>query len=197
MLDIGWSELLVVAVVAVVVVGPKDLPKLMRTLGFYAGKVRRTAADFQRQFKEAMSESEADEVRKNIEAISANMGTAADFVAPVDKPLMTPMAEPARTALGAPPLGTREVEPQATAKPKRTKAKGARAKEAPSEGAPAKRAKPAKAATVAKRAKPAKSAGGAKSAGATKATSAKPRKSNAARGPAPRTRGKRTAGPKP
>ena len=41
MLDIGWSELLVIAVVAIVVVGPKDLPRMMRTVGFYAGKVRR------------------------------------------------------------------------------------------------------------------------------------------------------------
>ena len=50
MLDIGWSELLLVAVVAVVVVGPKELPQLMRTFGFYAGKLRRAASDFQRQF---------------------------------------------------------------------------------------------------------------------------------------------------
>ena len=46
MLDIGWSELLVIAVVAIVVVGPKDLPRMMRTVGFYAGKVRRAASDF-------------------------------------------------------------------------------------------------------------------------------------------------------
>src|SRR5680860_618071 len=103
MLDIGWSELLVVAVVAIVVVGPKDLPKRMRTFGFYAGKIRRAAGDFRRQFEDAMAESEADEVRKNIEAIRANMGTTDDFTAPTDKPLMMPVAEPARTALGAPP----------------------------------------------------------------------------------------------
>ena len=43
MFDIGWSELLVIAVVAIVVVGPKDLPKLMRGFGHYAGKLRRAA----------------------------------------------------------------------------------------------------------------------------------------------------------
>src|SRR5665648_95377 len=74
MLDIGWSELLVVAVVAIVVVGPKDLPKLMRSFGFYAGKLRRAAADFQRQFDEAMAVSEAEEVRKNIESIRSSIG---------------------------------------------------------------------------------------------------------------------------
>ena len=119
MLDIGWSELLVVAIVAIVVVGPKDLPKLMRTVGFYAGKVRRMAADFQRQFNDAMAESEADEVRKNLEAIRANMGTTDDFAALTDKPLMT--GDPPRTALGAPPLGTQPAEEPL--KPKRAPAK--------------------------------------------------------------------------
>ncbi len=119
MLDIGWSELLVVAIVAIVVVGPKDLPKLMRTFGFYAGKVRRMAGDFQRQFNDAMAESEADEVRKNLEAIRANMGTTEDFAALSDKPLMT--GEPPRTALGAPPLNTQPAEEPL--QPKRATAK--------------------------------------------------------------------------
>jgi sec-independent protein translocase protein TatB len=114
MLDIGWSELLVIAIVAIVVVGPKDLPKMMRTIGFYAGKLRRAAADFQRQFEEAMAESEADEVRKNIESIRSGFG---DLKTEADKPLMT--GEPARTALGAPPLAAHEVEPPAKRKPKR------------------------------------------------------------------------------
>ena len=95
MLDIGWSELLVLAIVAIVVVGPKDLPKLMRTVGFYAGKARRMAADFQRQFNEVVAESEADEVRKNLEAIRANLGRAPDLNQPIGKPLMTgPSAAP-------------------------------------------------------------------------------------------------------
>ena len=54
MFDIGWSELLVIAVVAIIVVGPKDLPRLMRTFGHYAGRLRRAAAEFQRQFEEAV-----------------------------------------------------------------------------------------------------------------------------------------------
>jgi sec-independent protein translocase protein TatB len=145
MLDIGWSELLVVAVVAIVVVGPKELPKLMRTFGFYAGKLRRAASDFQRQFDEAMAESEADEVRKNIESIRSTMG-------PMDKSLMMPTGGPAQTALGAPPLGAHEVEP-----PKRTPASGT--KRAPARK-PAK--KPAK--TSPKTAKPPRKAAKAKTA---------------------------------
>lgn len=175
MLDIGWSELLVIAIVAIVVVGPKDLPKLMRTFGFYAGKIRRTAADFQRQFQEALAESEADEVRKNLEAIRANMGTTEDWEAAASKPLMT--GEPARTALGAPPLDTKEVgapdkrkpapaKPGAkTGKPKSAKqenAKPASAKPKPAKGAPRKKkapsaAKTTSASTTAKAKKKAKS----------------------------------------
>ena len=96
MLDIGWSELLLVAIVAIVVVGPKELPKLMRTIGFYLGKVRRMAGDFQRQFNEAIAESEADEVRKNLESIKSNLGSTPDLSQPVGKPLMTgPLPTPA------------------------------------------------------------------------------------------------------
>jgi len=85
MFDIGWSELLVIVVVAIVVVGPKDLPKLMRGFGHYAGRLRRAASDFQRQFEEAMRESEVDEVRKAIESVKANQ-----LNAPIDKPVMLP-----------------------------------------------------------------------------------------------------------
>jgi sec-independent protein translocase protein TatB len=89
MFDIGWSELLVIAVVAIVVVGPKDLPRLMRSFGHYAGKLRRAASDFQRQFEEAMRESEVDEVRKAIESVRDNTPSV-DLKAPIDKPVMLP-----------------------------------------------------------------------------------------------------------
>ena len=69
MFDIGWSELLVIAVVAIVVVGPKELPKLMRSFGYYAGKLRRAAAEFRRQFDDAMREAELEEVKKAIESV--------------------------------------------------------------------------------------------------------------------------------
>jgi len=83
MFDIGWSELLVIAIVAIVVVGPKDLPKLMRSVGHYAGKLRRAAADFQRQFEDAMRESELEEMRKSLERARADMPSG-------DEPVMLP-----------------------------------------------------------------------------------------------------------
>jgi sec-independent protein translocase protein TatB len=70
MFDIGWSELMVIAVVAVVVIGPKDLPKAMRTVGRWSGKMRRMARDFQSQFNEALREAELDEVKKEVQSLA-------------------------------------------------------------------------------------------------------------------------------
>lgn len=67
MFDIGWSELLVIVVVAIIV--PKELPKLMRSISHYGGKLRRAAGDFQRQFEEAMRASEIEEVKKAIASV--------------------------------------------------------------------------------------------------------------------------------
>ncbi len=93
MLDIGWSELLVIAIVAIVVVGPKDLPRMMRTFGHYTGKLRRAASDFQRQFEDAIRETEAEDVRKNLESIRTGLD-APSLKAPLDKPVMLPKTEP-------------------------------------------------------------------------------------------------------
>jgi sec-independent protein translocase protein TatB len=99
MFDIGWSELLVIAIVAIVVVGPKDLPRLMRTFGHYMGKVRGMALDFQRQFEEAVRDSELDEVRKAMRDVRA---TATSATAAMDQPLMTPKPKAGTEALEPP-----------------------------------------------------------------------------------------------
>ena len=74
MFDIGWSELLVIAVVAVVVVGPKDLPRMLRAFGKTMGQVRRTANDFRRQFDDALREAEREadlaDARQSVESIT-------------------------------------------------------------------------------------------------------------------------------
>lgn len=67
MLDIGWSELLVIGVVALVVVGPKELPTLLRTVGQWVGKARRMASEFQGQLNEAIREADLEDVRKSVE----------------------------------------------------------------------------------------------------------------------------------
>jgi sec-independent protein translocase protein TatB len=69
MLDIGWTEMLVIAVVAVVVIGPKELPRALRTAGQMLGKARGLARDFQRHIDDMVRESELDELRKKAGAI--------------------------------------------------------------------------------------------------------------------------------
>ncbi|MEX0837982.1 MAG: Sec-independent protein translocase protein TatB [Parvibaculum sp.] len=66
MFDIGWSELLVIAAVAIIFVGPKDLPRMMRTIGQYMAKVRAMAREFQTSFEDLARETELDELRKEV-----------------------------------------------------------------------------------------------------------------------------------
>jgi sec-independent protein translocase protein TatB len=66
MFDIAWSELLVIIVVALVVVGPKDLPRLMRTAGQWAGRARAMADQFRRSFDDIARQSELDELRNEV-----------------------------------------------------------------------------------------------------------------------------------
>src|SRR5258706_8182446 len=67
MFDIGWSELAVIAVVALVVIGPKDLPKVLRTPGYWMRKERTIAAEFQSSIEQMAREAELDELRKQVE----------------------------------------------------------------------------------------------------------------------------------
>ncbi len=70
MFEIGWTEMLVIAVVMIVVVGPKDLPKMLRTFGKTTTKLRSMAGDFQKQFNEALKEAELDDVKKSVDALT-------------------------------------------------------------------------------------------------------------------------------
>ena len=70
MFDIGWSELLVIAVVALIAIGPKELPGVLRNVGHWMGKVRRMAAEFQSQFQEAMREAEMEDLKKHADDLN-------------------------------------------------------------------------------------------------------------------------------
>lgn len=72
MFDIAWSELLIVAIVAILVVGPKELPSLLRSLGQMLAKLRRSADDFRRQFDEAVREAGAEDLQREIRALQQN-----------------------------------------------------------------------------------------------------------------------------
>src|SRR5476651_1065496 len=67
MFDIGWSEFLVIAVVALIAIGPKELPGVLRMVGQWVGKARRMAKEFQDQFQEAIREADVAEMKKQFD----------------------------------------------------------------------------------------------------------------------------------
>jgi sec-independent protein translocase protein TatB len=118
MFDVGWTEMLVIAIVMIVVVGPKDLPNMLRTFGRTTAKLRAMAGDFQKQFNDALKEAELDDVKKSVDSLrSMNPATeirkqlnpfekaAADVRAGFDAAMKPKPAAPAAdTAQAAEPL---------------------------------------------------------------------------------------------
>ncbi len=137
MLDVGWTEMLVIAIVMIVVVGPKDLPKMLRTFGKTTAKMRSMAGDFRKQFDEALKEAELDGVKDSLnelrkmnpaadikKALNPMEKAAADVRAGLEaalKPTPAPTASPVTHAaepLKAGPVGTTgEAAPVVTAEP--------------------------------------------------------------------------------
>lgn len=96
MFDIGWSELLVIGVVALIAIGPKELPGVLRAMGHWMGKVRRMASDFQDQFREAMREAEVADLKRQFDEASAKATST------FNNPLETAQKE-VEAALGSEP----------------------------------------------------------------------------------------------
>src|SRR6202045_3276866 len=69
MFDIGWSEFVVIAVVSLIAIGPKELPGVLRMVGQWMGKARKMAAEFQGQFQEAMREAEMVDLKKSFDEV--------------------------------------------------------------------------------------------------------------------------------
>ena len=68
MLDIGWTEMLMIAVIAIVVIGPRDLPKMLKTVGGWVRKARATVRELQTGIEDMAREAELDEVKKSVES---------------------------------------------------------------------------------------------------------------------------------
>ena len=109
MFDIGWSELLVIGVVALIAIGPKELPAVLRTVGQYMGKVRRMASEFQGQFQDAMREAEMADVKKEFDEMSeaasdlTNFDPMADVQKEIDAAMADKPADAFATEAGTPP----------------------------------------------------------------------------------------------
>lgn len=71
MFDVGWTEIVVIAVVAIIVVGPKELPAMLRAFGKTLGQVRKMGGEFQRQFDQALKEAELDGVQRQINEVKS------------------------------------------------------------------------------------------------------------------------------
>jgi sec-independent protein translocase protein TatB len=71
MFDIGWGEFLVIGIVALIAIGPKELPGVLRSVGQWIGKIRQMAGEFQGQFQEAMREAEMAELKKEVDEMTA------------------------------------------------------------------------------------------------------------------------------
>jgi sec-independent protein translocase protein TatB len=73
MFDISWTEFLLIGVVALIVIGPKELPAVMRTVGQWTRKIRNMAADFQRQFEREMREAELADLKKQVDDVEQSV----------------------------------------------------------------------------------------------------------------------------
>ena len=162
---IGGFEILVIGIVALLVVGPKDLPLLMRKIGKAMARARAMANEFRSSFDEMARQSELDELRKEVEALRSGQGMVPlgaeadaafrgirdDLNRPLDEPVMLPAPDEwpygptaAVEAVAAPPAEPKTpAKPKAPAKPRRAKTDGASAPKASS----AKAKVPAKVAT--------------------------------------------------
>jgi sec-independent protein translocase protein TatB len=146
MFDIGWTELLVVGIVALIVIGPRELPKTLRTVGQMMTKVRRMASEFQGQFNEAIREAELDELRKEAEKLSSVATSAGSFDAlatakseiesAFEAPVKSEAAAPAPETASLPaPAATDAVpEPEAAPEPAAEPAPGESSTDAPASG---------------------------------------------------------------
>jgi sec-independent protein translocase protein TatB len=108
MFDIGWSELVVIAVVALIAIGPKELPGVLRMVGQWMGKARKMAAEFQGQFQEAMREAEMADLKKTFDEVKeAATGFAGDNI-------MTSLQKDVGEALKIDDIDKPALEPPAT-----------------------------------------------------------------------------------
>lgn len=160
MFDVGWSELVVIGVVALVVIGPRDLPGALRTLGRMVGQVKRMASDFQGQFNEALREAELDGLRREVDDLRRSTRSALatpDLNAMMRQPLPSQVKEEAVAAgLAEPEAGALETAGEAgesAVKPAAKRARSAAKTTKPAAKSAAKSAEGAKSARTAKAAK--------------------------------------------
>jgi sec-independent protein translocase protein TatB len=118
MFDFSWAELVVIGMVALIFIGPKELPGVLRTLGQWMAKIRRMAGDFQNQFHDAMREAELADLKKEVDDMAAQAASYSNFdpLADVRKDMENAQRE-VESAVAGTPAGERPAasEPAAEA----------------------------------------------------------------------------------
>jgi sec-independent protein translocase protein TatB len=119
MFDFSWSELLLIGVVALIFIGPKELPGVLRTLGQWMAKVRRMAGDFQNQFHDAMREAELADLKKEVDEMAAQAGSYSHFdpLADVRKDMENAQREVESAVAGTPAAESPAVKEPTAAEP--------------------------------------------------------------------------------
>lgn len=188
MLDIGWPELLIVAVVLIIVVGPKDLPPMLRAFGRTTTKLRSMAAEFRGQFDEALREAELDDVKKTFDdarklnpmqsirdAVNPLKQTGNEIRADLEKTVRTPDAAKAAAKVDVPEPAMKLADGPPTIKPAAPAGSAAAGAKAPakargskSAGSSKSKAKTPATTGAAKTTDAAKTASSAKAAGSAK-----------------------------
>jgi sec-independent protein translocase protein TatB len=117
MFDISWGKLVVIGVIALIVIGPKELPAVLRTVGQWMGKMRRMAAEFQGQFQDAMREAEMADLKKTFDDTTSGLTSVFDPLKnDIDKMVNDPMSTGASNA-PTPDAGIATPEPSANSPP--------------------------------------------------------------------------------
>ena len=121
MFDIGWSEIAVIAVVALIAIGPKELPGVLRMVGQWMGKARKMAAEFQGQFQEAMREAEMADLKKSFDEVkeAASGFTGGNLMTSLEKDVskaldIDVLDKSAASATDTPATATPAIEPPVT-----------------------------------------------------------------------------------
>jgi sec-independent protein translocase protein TatB len=120
MFDISWGKLVIIGVVALLVIGPKELPAVLRMVGQWMGKMRRMAAEFQGQFQEAMREAEMADLKKSFDETTSSLqstfdtsGIKSDIDKLIEDPLASAQTPPANVATSDPTTPAAPADPVA------------------------------------------------------------------------------------
>lgn len=101
MLDMSWGEMMVIGAVALIAIGPKELPKVLRTTGNMIGKMKRMAFEFQGQFHDAMREAELHDLKDTAQNVQKDLQKGFDPIGTIRQELMAPL-DPEKKGYGPP-----------------------------------------------------------------------------------------------